>query len=64
VPSDEGLWPQIRKGLSTSFTALSWSLAVVIVGICFVLPWAIVIWAIVKVVARIRRKASAATGAS
>jgi hypothetical protein len=42
VPSDEGLWPQVRKGLSTSFFALAWSLTVVIVGVCFVLPWGLV----------------------
>ena len=44
VPSDQGLWPQIRKGLSTSFVGLSWSLTVVIIGILFVLPWLVAIW--------------------
>jgi hypothetical protein len=56
VPSDEGLWPQIRKGLSTSFVALSWSLTVVIVGVCFVLPWVVVAYAVYRVVARFRRR--------
>jgi glycine cleavage system regulatory protein len=55
VPSDEGLWPQIRTGLKTSFVAISWSLTVVIVGVCFVLPWAVVIYAGYLLVQRLRR---------
>ncbi len=60
VPGDGGLWAQIRTGLATSFTAISWSITVVIVGLCFVLPWAIVLYAVYRVIARIRRKASPA----
>jgi hypothetical protein len=56
VPSDDGLWPQIRRGLATSFVALSWSLTVVIVGICFVLPWALIAYAIYRIVVRWRRQ--------
>jgi hypothetical protein len=55
VPSDEGLWPQVRRGLSTSVTALSWSLTVVIIGVCFVLPWVIVIYTTYRIVLRFRR---------
>src|SRR5262249_10906282 len=58
VPSDDGLWPQVRKGLSTSFFALSWSLTVVIVGVCFVLPWAVVGYAVYRIVLRFRRRAA------
>jgi hypothetical protein len=57
VAGDEGFWPNIRQGLSTSFKALSWSLMVVIVGVCVVLPWALVIWAIYRLFLRMRRKA-------
>jgi hypothetical protein len=57
VPHDEGIWSQIRKGLSTSFIAISWSLIVVIVGLSFVLPWTLLIYAIYKIVTRMRRKA-------
>ena len=57
VPSDGGFLAQIRTGLATSFTAISWSLTVVIVGLCFVLPWALVLYAIYRVIASIRRKA-------
>jgi len=42
VPKDEGLWPQVRKGLSYSVTFLSLSLTWVIFGLCVVLPWAVV----------------------
>jgi hypothetical protein len=64
VPSDEGLWPKIRTGLSTSFVALSWSLTVVIVGVCFVLPWALIGYGLYRLVVWMRRKpASPATPA-
>jgi hypothetical protein len=55
VPSDQGIWPQVRRGLSTSVTALSWSLTVVIIGVCFVLPWAAVIYTGYRVARRVRR---------
>lgn len=56
VSNEEGFWANIQRGLSVSFTALSWSLMVVIVGLCFLLPWAVVIWGFVKLLARLRRK--------
>ncbi len=56
VPTDEGLWPQIRRGLYTSFVALSWSVTVVIVGVCFVLPWVVVCYGIYRLVLRLRRR--------
>jgi hypothetical protein len=64
VPSDEGLWPQVRKGLATSFVALSWSLTVVIVGLLFVLPWVVVIYAVYRVVLRLRKGPAPATPAA
>jgi hypothetical protein len=57
VPRDGGLLAQIRTGLATSFTAISWSLIVVIVGLCFVLPWAVVLYIVYRVIAWIRRRA-------
>jgi glycine cleavage system regulatory protein len=57
VPRDEGLWSQIRRGLSTSFVALSWSLIVVIVGVCFVLPWMLVVYIAYRLVHRLRGRA-------
>src|SRR5262249_5581037 len=64
VPSDEGFWPKIRQGLSFSFMALAWSLMVVIVGLCFLLPWALVLWAIYRLVVRTRRRAGSAAPAA
>jgi hypothetical protein len=64
VPSDEGFWPRIRGGFSTSIVALSWSLMVVIVGVCFVLPWALLIYAAYRVVVRLRGRTGPATPAT
>src|SRR5262249_368107 len=60
IAPSEGLWPQIRRGLYTSFVALSWSVTVVIVGVCFVLPWAIVCYGIYRLVLRLRRRPTTA----
>lgn len=64
VRGDEGWWPRIREGLRNSFVAISWSLTWVIFGVCVLLPWALVIYGIVRLVQRARRKASLATPAS
>jgi hypothetical protein len=64
VPSDEGFGPTLRRGLSVSFRALSWSLMVLVLGLCVLLPWALVIWAIVKLFLRLRRKAGPAIPAA
>jgi Domain of unknown function (DUF4349)/Putative zinc-finger len=58
VPSDEGLWPQVRTSLTYAFRLLSVSLMFVIVGISVLLPWALVLWVGVKLVRRMRGKAS------
>lgn len=39
VPKDDGVWPQVRKGLALSASALLSSVSYVIVGLCVVLPW-------------------------
>jgi hypothetical protein len=56
VPSDDGLWPQVRRGLSWSFTALAWSLSWIIVGLCVVLPWALVLYGFYRLALRLRRR--------
>ncbi|MBV9123106.1 MAG: DUF4349 domain-containing protein [Planctomycetes bacterium] len=56
VPRDEGLWNQVRKGLSWSFTALAFSLSWVIVGLCVLLPWAVVLYLVYRIVLRFRRR--------
>lgn len=42
VADDDGLWPQVRRGLSYSATALLKSVTWVIFGLCVVLPWAVI----------------------
>ena len=42
VAADEGLWPQVRKGLAHSATFLLWSVSWIVFGLCVVLPWAVV----------------------
>jgi len=44
VTSDSSPWRRIMSGLSVGFTALSWSLTVVVVGLCFVLPIGGIYW--------------------
>jgi hypothetical protein len=55
VPADKGFWAQVRHGLSLSFRGLFWSLSWLIVGVLFVLPWVLLIWAVVWLVRRIAR---------
>jgi hypothetical protein len=42
VAQDNGLWPQVRNGLSTSARFLLFSLSWIIFGLLVVLPWALV----------------------
>jgi hypothetical protein len=58
VPSDEGIGASVRRGLSDSFKILAWSLRLLIFGLCILLPWALVIWAIYRLVVRMRRRAA------
>lgn len=62
VPSDEGLWPQVRTSLTYAFRLLSVSLMFVIVGISVLLPWALLLWIGVKLVRRMRGKSQASVG--
>ena len=55
VAGDEGLWSSIRKGLGTSFAGLMWSLQILVVGLCFVVPWVLLLWGGWKLVKRTRR---------
>jgi glycine cleavage system regulatory protein len=56
VPNDKGFWVQIKRGLSTSFFAASWSLNFIVIGACFILPWALIGWGSWKIYRRVRRK--------
>jgi hypothetical protein len=64
VPSDDGFGPNVRKGLSDSFAVLSWSLRILILGLCVLLPWALVIWAVYRLIVRMRRRSAPAVPAA
>jgi hypothetical protein len=53
VPSDEGLWSQLRGGLAFSLRGLSISASWLIVGLLFVLPWVLVIYLVVWLARRL-----------
>jgi len=67
VPSEQGLWAQVRHGLSVSLRGLSWSASWLIVGLLFVLPWLLLIYAAVWLARRLFRgspaRATAPAGA-
>ncbi len=56
VPTDDGLGPQVRKGLSNSLLVIFMSLSWVIFGILVLLPWALVIYAVYRIVLRLWKK--------
>ena len=64
VPTDEGLGTSVRGGLADSFKILGWSLRILIFGLCILLPWALVVWAIYRLIVRMRRRSTAATPAA
>jgi len=64
VASDEGVWLQVRRGLSWSFKALALSLSWLIVGVCVVLPWTLLVYGIFRVVRRTRRPVGPVTPAA
>ena len=64
VPSAEGPWTQLRKGLSNSLVAIFWSLSWLIFGVLVLLSWALIIYAIYRIVLRPRRKPDVATPAA
>jgi glycine cleavage system regulatory protein len=44
VSNESGPWNRIKSGLSVGLTALSWSLTLVVVGLCFVVPIGGMLW--------------------
>jgi hypothetical protein len=52
VPEDDGVWTQVKKGLSYSALALLKSVGWVVFGLCVVLPWAVIGFAGYRVVRR------------
>jgi hypothetical protein len=56
VSHDSGPWANMKRGLAISIQAGSWSLMLIMIGVCFVLPLALVVWAGVKLHRRFRPK--------
>lgn len=54
VGEHKSVWGSIRHGLEVSATGLLESLTMIVIGFCFVAPWALIIW----IVWRILRKRS------
>ncbi|HEX5270687.1 MAG TPA: DUF4349 domain-containing protein, partial [Gemmataceae bacterium] len=63
VPRDDGLWPQVRRGLSYSVAVLSLSVTWLIFGLCVLLPWALVGYGGYRLVRRLFRAPAAPTAA-
>ncbi len=53
VPKDDGLWPQVRTGLSYSLLVLSKSVSWLIFGICVLGPWALIAYGVYRLVRRL-----------
>ena len=60
VSDTSGPWANIRKGLAFSLQAASWSLMLIMVGLCFVLPLGMMIWLAVRLRRKLRPKAAPA----
>ena len=56
VDADSGPWARIKGGLSVGLTALSWSLTLVVVGLCFVVPIGLIGWMALKLYRRTKAK--------
>lgn len=52
-----GLWSNIRNGLSISAKGLVYSAQLIVIGLCFVLPWALILWIAAKFLKRRRQPA-------
>ncbi len=59
VPDDQSLWSQLRGGLAFSLRGLTISAGWLIIGLLFVLPWVLVLYAAVWLAKRIWRGDSA-----
>lgn len=55
VGADDGFWASIVSGFGTSLRGLAWSVHLIVIGLCLVLPWVAVLWVGWKLVQRRRR---------
>jgi hypothetical protein len=63
VPTDQGFWSQIRRGLGFSLRGLAISANFLIIGLLFVLPWALLVYAVVLLLRRMMKHQRLATAA-
>ena len=56
VGPDAGLWQGLKNGLSASVHGLAYSLELVTIGFCLLLPWAGLGWLAWRIGRRFRRK--------
>src|SRR5262249_39852809 len=59
VPRDDGVMPQVKKGLSWSANMLLLSVSWLIVGLCVVLPWGLAGYGAYRLVRRLSRPSAA-----
>ncbi|MFO0825861.1 MAG: hypothetical protein U0792_22535 [Gemmataceae bacterium] len=52
IAADDGLWSQVRRGLSYSATVLLTSVTWVVFGLCVILPWAVIGYVVYRVIRR------------
>lgn len=64
VGRSAGPWASMKRGLALSLQAGSWSLMLIMIGICFVVPLILVVWAAVKLYRRVRPKPMAGASAT
>jgi hypothetical protein len=60
ISDDDGLWSQVRRGLSYSASVLLTSVTWVVFGLCVVLPWAVIGYVAYRIVRRTVAPAPAA----
>jgi glycine cleavage system regulatory protein len=58
-PADAGVWASIRSGITTSLRGLAWSLQLIVIGVCLVLPWALLLWLGTRLYRRLRARRAA-----
>jgi autotransporter-associated beta strand protein len=55
---EETTWDAIRNGLSVSGKGFRWSVQMLVVGLCFIGPWALTLWIIGTMIRRSRSKSA------
>ncbi len=49
VGAQDSVWDAVRHGLEVSGAGLRWSLTMIVIGFCFVAPWALIAWILWRV---------------